>query len=335
MKVSKALVYRMITTMVEDHPARDALIAELGVEPGVEGHPLDEMVPVAQLNAAHHHIARYLNDDFASWRFGFLFEPDSIGILGYLWRHTATLEDMMDHHVKYLGLLMDVVSATFLPVDGGRRIEWRPDPRWVRQDPIGVQREHEAAIGFFSKAMQVMTGLPLMPKSITFQRSRPAAFPESFRPYLDVSTFDEELHSITFHDADLRRPLVSHNPHILSTLQGYAADVLEALDAGEGDLPSQVEETLIRSFSGSFLQIHEVAEMYNMSARNLQRHLSEAGTSFRRILNDVKLSLAKTYLNDRELSVSEIAFILGYAELPAFIRFFRKHTGLSPGDFRR
>lgn len=35
------------------------------------------------------------------------------------------------------------------------------------------------------------------------------------------------------------------------------------------------------------------------------------------------------------LSVSEVAFILGYAELPAFIRFFRRHMGISPGDFRR
>ena len=334
MKVSKGLVYRMVTTMVEDRALQEKLIQSLGVQPSPRQHPLDETVPVARLNEAHHRLATLTGDEFVSWRFGYRFELDTLGVLGYLWKHSATLEDMIEHHVNFLGLLMDVVSATFDPVAGGRKIEWTPVALWEQQDRVAVQREHEAAVGFFCKAIQVMTGEAIKPKAIALQRSRPAPYPASFGKYIDLVRFEQEKHAITFHDRDLKRPLVSYNPHVLKTLKSYAAELLTTLQTAQ-DLPTQVEQSLIRGFSGTFLQIHEVAEEFNMSARNLQRKLSEAGTSFRDILNRVKLNLAQVYLKDSALSVSEVAFILGYAELPAFIRFFRRHKGISPGDFRR
>ncbi len=333
MRFSKSLVYRMITTMIDDVAEQERMIEELGVRPTPDQHPLDQMVPIERLNAAHHMLEAYTGDDFVSWRFGYRFELDTLGVLGYLWKHAATLEDMLEHHVAFFGLLADATAVRFEPVDGGRKLEWTPDPAWSIMDRIAMQREFEAAIGFFSKAAQVMTGASVLPIAITMQRPRPTHYPDAFAPYFGLVQFSKPKHAITFRTADLKRPLISHNPHVLKSLTSYAEDVLDALQVEE-DLASKIEQHLLHQFDGSLPQIQDVAATFHMSVRHLQRQLSEGGTSFRAIVNRVKFNLARAYLKDRALSVSEVAFILGYAELPAFIRFFRRHAGVSPGDFR-
>ena len=333
MKVAKGLVYQMIVSMIDDEDLQNELLAELDARPSADQHPLDDMIPVERLNAAHHRLEKISGDEFVSWRFGHLFELDTLGVLGYLWKHSSTLEDMVEHHVKFLGVLMDVVTATFEPVPGGRKIEWTPLPLWEKQDLIAMQREHEAAIGFFCKAIQVMTGKNIKPKSIGMLRKRPSTYPESFGNYIDLITFRAKRHSITFHDYDLRRPLTTFNPHLLKTLEAYASELLSNMNENQ-DFPAQVEQVLIKNYSGEFLQIDEVAGHFNTSTRNLQRRLGESGASFRQVLNNVKLSMAQVYLKNPSFSVGEVGFLLGYAEPPAFMRFFKKHSGMSPSEFR-
>ena len=171
MNVSKALVYRFVVSMLEDPEAQRELLEELHVRLESTHHPLDDRVPVSSLNAAHRRLAEITGDSFVSWRFGYLFKLDSIGVLGLLWRHASNLEDMLALHVKFLGILQDVATAELIPVEGGKKVEWIPLPSWESDDPLGVQREFEAAIGFFSKGIQVMTGEPIMPLEITMKET--------------------------------------------------------------------------------------------------------------------------------------------------------------------
>ena len=56
--------------------------------------------------------------------------------------------------------------------------------------------------------------------------------------------------------------------------------------------------------------------------------------TFRGILDDVRREFACALLQDRSLSVGDIAFFLQYSEPAAFHRAFRRWTGQAPGDFR-
>jgi AraC-like DNA-binding protein len=66
----------------------------------------------------------------------------------------------------------------------------------------------------------------------------------------------------------------------------------------------------------------------------LRRQLHAEGTSFRRLVRQVREQLACRYLRERELTVEEVARLLGYAETAPFSRAFRSWTGQSPSDFR-
>ena len=104
--------------------------------------------------------------------------------------------------------------------------------------------------------------------------------------------------------------------------------------APAGDLPgsiAQVVETL--SWEG-YPDIHRTAELVGTSVRTLQRHLKAEGHTFAELLDSVRKELARSYLRDAALSVSEVAFLLGYSEPSSFHRAFKRWEGEGPSEFR-
>jgi AraC-like DNA-binding protein len=80
--------------------------------------------------------------------------------------------------------------------------------------------------------------------------------------------------------------------------------------------------------------ISEVARQLGMSSRTLSRKLREEGSTYAEILDELRSALAKRYLRDRELPVSEIAWLLGYQEVSSFTHAFKRLTGITPRDYR-
>ena len=71
-----------------------------------------------------------------------------------------------------------------------------------------------------------------------------------------------------------------------------------------------------------------------MSQRTFARRLSSEGLTFSDILDELKLDVAKCYLKNDELPISQIAWLLGYRELSAFTHAFRRWTGMTPRQWR-
>jgi AraC-like DNA-binding protein len=80
--------------------------------------------------------------------------------------------------------------------------------------------------------------------------------------------------------------------------------------------------------------IEGVARALGTSPRTLQRRLLEEGTSFRDVVEEVRAELARRYLGER-VALHDVAFRLGYAEVSAFLRAFKRWTGMTPTQFRR
>jgi AraC-like DNA-binding protein len=72
-----------------------------------------------------------------------------------------------------------------------------------------------------------------------------------------------------------------------------------------------------------------------MSVRTLQARMANEGTSFSSLIEEVRVLLARTYLQRPESSLDEIADWLGYGEQTSFGRAFKRWTGMTPQKYRR
>jgi AraC-like DNA-binding protein len=80
--------------------------------------------------------------------------------------------------------------------------------------------------------------------------------------------------------------------------------------------------------------LQQIAPRLHMNPRTLHRRLDDAGTSFRRVLMELRRELAARHLTEDQLAISEIAFLLGFSEPSAFHRAFKRWTGHAPLAFR-
>jgi AraC-like DNA-binding protein len=78
----------------------------------------------------------------------------------------------------------------------------------------------------------------------------------------------------------------------------------------------------------------ELAHLVGASARTLQRRLAEEGAEYRRIVSDVRFERARYMLGVEAIPAAELATLLGYTSKSAFLRAFRRYTGMTPSEYR-
>ena len=115
--------------------------------------------------------------------------------------------------------------------------------------------------------------------------------------------------------------------------------VVEYRDSKPNDQYEQVihraKEYLNLHYADHELSLHEVAVHVNLSASHFSVVFSQgAGQTFKEYLTDVRINKAKELLRMTSLRSAEIAFQVGYNDPHYFSSVFKKHTGLSPMEFR-
>jgi AraC-like DNA-binding protein len=101
-----------------------------------------------------------------------------------------------------------------------------------------------------------------------------------------------------------------------------------------GSFTARVRRLVVQALGEGPSTADSAADALGVSRRTLSRRLAEENTSFSRILDTVREDVAKTLLQDRSLSIGDIAFFLQYSEPAAFHRSFRRWTGQTPVAFR-
>jgi AraC-like DNA-binding protein len=128
-------------------------------------------------------------------------------------------------------------------------------------------------------------------------------------------------------------PLRRRDPVLQGVLESHAAEVLARIPSGD-DVVTELRRILARRVAGGDTRVSAVARDLATSVRTLQRRLAETGLSYQELLDRSRCEAAERHLRDPSLSISEIAWLLGYSEASAFHRAFRRWQGVSPQAFR-
>jgi AraC-like DNA-binding protein len=121
-------------------------------------------------------------------------------------------------------------------------------------------------------------------------------------------------------------------------LFGVLADHVRILGAKIPTEPAavrDVRQAILEELGRGNLSLEAVAKRLAMSPRTLQRRLRDHGVSYADLLDRTRASAAKLYLGDSEISVAEVAYLLGFAEQSSFNHAFKRWTGKAPSEYRR
>jgi AraC-like DNA-binding protein len=128
-------------------------------------------------------------------------------------------------------------------------------------------------------------------------------------------------------------PIITGNYELQATLLQKVA-AFTAAHASTERLSTKITAHLLANSYLGLPTLDELAANFHVSSRSLQRRLQEEGTSYQDVADEVRKSLALHYLQSRSHPLKEVSYMLGYNELSAFSRAFKRWTGSSPARYQ-
>lgn len=307
----------------------DRICEAVGLRPADLEDP-DASIPLQPYLAFLDRAARESGDDCFGLRFGAGFDPANYGALGFLAINSPTIGAALAKGARYLGVMRDNCRV-FLEVEGGMaRLRYQ-----LSAASVGLRRQDaEMALGRVCGGIRKIMRRNWSPREVLFEH--PA--PPDISPHREILgaevRFGQPLNALIFEQDVLDFEIETADSRLLNILEGFLEEELSRRRANP-DLIQRVRRWVLDALSSGVPGIAEVAQTAGLSVRTLQRRLGEQGTTYNKLVDDLRYDLSLQYLEASNVSVSEIAFLLGYSEASAFDRAFRRRTGVSPMEFRR
>ncbi|TXH02639.1 MAG: AraC family transcriptional regulator [Nevskiaceae bacterium] len=254
--------------------------------------------------------------------------PTTFHALGYSLTASETLLAAFERIARYFRIVTDAAEPVLTREDDRYRLSFHV--------PEGAQAPTDESFDAFAFLLvRLCRGLyrrEYAPLAVTLRRPVPrnlSAFERAFRAPL---TFGAAENVLWFDRATFERRLEGANPELARQNDEVVLRYLANFD--RGNLRARVHAALIELLPQGEPGAGKVAQALHMSERNLQRKLADEDTSYKALLNDTRRELALSYLRDRRYSLTEITYLLGFADGRSFNRAFRRWTGQAPSTYR-
>ena len=255
--------------------------------------------------------------------------PETWEMLGYVIRSSGTLGDALLRAGRYMRLVSDATELG-LHVEGERALLLcrTSYPKLALPE---VTEFTLAAIATFGRHL---SGVDLIPIEVRFAHGAPADVDLHVRMFRAPVRFRSPHDGIVLDAALLNLPIESRDPLLCELLERQVEHVIAALPEPRR-FTRAVQGLLETEIVDGNPAAQRIAQRLGVHAKTLARRLRSEGTSHRRLLENVRRELAERYLTVSDKTVSEVAFLLGYADPSAFHKAFRRWTGVAPDGYRR
>ena len=256
------------------------------------------------------------------------YAPADYALLGFATTNSATVGEGLAHAARYLRLwtddpVLELRDAGLVRLSYRARSPDRPGKRCVT----------EGALAEIVQAARLATGQQLGPLEIRFGHPGPADTRLYEAYFLAPVHFDQPVTELRFAPAQLAIPLPTANPELGRMLRELANASLARLPAIDS-LFDQLRALIAEELQQGVPDMARLARRLAMSPRTLRRRLVDEGTTFSEVLDETRAALARQYVCERRLPLSQVAFLLGFSETSAFNRAFKRWTGAPPLKYR-
>lgn len=259
--------------------------------------------------------------------------PAHVGVLGYLVLASDTLGEAMLAYQRYETLFYGASLAEIEIVGDEAEMRWPPSESELGQQADGT------AIAALVTFMRRQIDQPPPPSAVSFLESVNARAAKAYEDFFGCPVTWNDTHvRVRFPLHYLSLPMPRRDPTLRELLDRQARALLRALPEGSqagAGIDGQLQQVLLKLLSDGEPTLVRAARAMHMSPRTLQRRLTRHRLSWQQWLDRNREQLARQYLGDPSLTLTDIALLLGFSEQSAFTRAYRRWTGSSPGRERR
>jgi AraC-like DNA-binding protein len=184
------------------------------------------------------------------------------------------------------------------------------------------------------RVCRAVTGQNLTPARVLLSHIRSDGLADYTAFFGREVAFQAERDGMVFTKEHQHLPVTGADAYLNQMLVRICEETLSTRRTRPPSLRTSVENIAAPILPHGKPLLNEVAKQLHMSERTLARRLALEGVSFAGIIEEMRRNLALRYLQDRSLTVSRIAWLLGYQEVAAFTHAFRRWTGRAPSEHR-
>lgn len=254
---------------------------------------------------------------------------EGMGIVGHVFFNCKTLKSAIEHYQRYYQLINESVRV------GLEVSEERAVIHYQVEDGYSYcinEMEYTVVLAAERARRLLQSGLDI--EYVMFEHSEPS-YGDAYRKFFKCPVlFDQPDTGIAFSAGYLGFPMPRSSTSLYRVLTAHLDGLMRSLGK-RANVTKKVMAIVEQNIAEPDLDADYVADKLNMSRNTLYRHLKKDGYSYHEIHEEVRSSYAIKCLSSGDFSVTELAFILGFSEVSAFSRAFKRWTGKSPNAFVR
>lgn len=307
----------------------DQILRTVGLDRADLSRP-DGFMPCADFARILEEAARATGDECFGLHFGEHYQPKNIGPFIYVVLNSPTIAAALDNIIRYLRVHNAAAEVT-VTTEGPRT--------FLRQTLIGVpvedaRQQSEYSVAVALNTIRMMVGSRWVPMEVQFAHQPPRQTSEHLRVFGAPVSFAAPTNALVFDPEFVERQVPSADERLYPIMRRYLEQVLQEMPRETDELAS------VRRAVGEIMRegdpkLADVARKIALSPRTLQRRLKEQGLDFKGLVDDTRRRFSLNYLKDPQHTLTEIAYLLGYSEVSAFNRAFKRWTGTTPVSYRR
>ena len=175
-------------------------------------------------------------------------------------------------------------------------------------------------------------GKRISPVSVT----SPFEYGELLTKEINAMINKAKQNEVIFSMKDLKKPFLTANNIMVEYLEPQLKQKLAEIENQISEtFTARVQKKLFQLIPGGQFSLENIAEEFGISTRTVQRNLAVENIKFNQVVKNVQKIMTLNYLESKELSIDEIAYLVGYTETSSFYRAFKGWTGKTVLQYRK
>lgn len=306
------------------------VLSGVGVQPD-DLHSPDTLISLRQLITACRNAIELLRDPHLPYAIGSAIHVSTYGMYGYAILCSTNFRRAMEFAAKYHPLAAPLATIAFSELEGTSA--WEIEPITDRGvDPRLYRFITEMQIGIHTSLHRDIMGASFAPREITVTYGPSDDFGLTAELVGCPVRFEQPANRLVFDSRWLDDAPKFGNRTTYSAVVDLCDALLADMTRRSGTA-GRVRKILLQDIANG-PTLGAIAALLGTTTRTIRRQLSQQGTSFRELLDEVRSQVAIKYLRQTELTNEDIASVLGFADAANFRHAFRRWTGKTPSEFR-